>query len=81
MRLEAMRAAVEANRERVGELWSRVGALKARKGEREGALDKVEWAVADEEGLRQILEVRSKRDLLSIFSFTAITFSFRFKPS
>lgn len=51
--LEGMRKGVERDRERVGELWSRVGALKARVGEGE----KVEWAVADEEGLRQILEV------------------------
>jgi nuclear pore complex protein Nup54 len=52
--LEGMLKGVEQGKERVGELWSRVGQLKARKvveGER------IEWAVADEDGLRQILEV------------------------
>lgn len=51
--LESMKREVEARREKAGELWSGVGALKARRGEGE----RVEWAVANEEGLRQILEV------------------------
>lgn len=52
--LEAMTGEVEGSKGRANELWAGVGALKARKAESGG----VEWAVADEEGLRKILEVR-----------------------
>lgn len=52
--LESMTGEVEGSKGRANELWAGVGALKARKVEGGG----VEWAVADEEGLRKILEVR-----------------------
>ncbi|GAA6039719.1 hypothetical protein JCM8097_001369 [Rhodosporidiobolus ruineniae] len=51
--LEALRPEVERVKSRGNELWAGVGALKARRREEEGT----EWAVADEEGLRQILEI------------------------
>lgn len=53
--LEGMKNEIESGKSRVNELWSGVGALRARRGE--GGEGEIEWAVADEEGLRQILEV------------------------
>ncbi|SCV70810.1 BQ2448_3572 [Microbotryum intermedium] len=54
VRLESMAGDAERAQGRANELWSGVGAVKARKqalaGERE-------WAVVDEEGLRQVLEI------------------------
>ncbi|BGP31538.1 hypothetical protein JCM10296v2_003308 [Rhodotorula toruloides] len=51
---------VERVKARMGELWAGVGAVKARKGIAQGANgdeDGAGWAVADEEGLRKILEI------------------------
>ncbi|BGP24144.1 nucleoporin Nup44 [Rhodotorula toruloides] len=51
---------VEHVKARMGELWAGVGAVKARKGTAHGAggdEDGAGWAVADEEGLRKILEI------------------------
>ncbi|GAA6061876.1 hypothetical protein JCM10212_000517 [Sporobolomyces blumeae] len=53
VQLEAMRNQVEGVRNRANELWAGVGQVKARKQELEG----VEWAVADEQGFKQILEI------------------------
>lgn len=52
--LEQMKNGVMEGKGRVNELWSGVGALKARKSQGGKSM---EWAVADEEGMRQILEV------------------------
>ena len=52
--LEQMQSGVVEGKGRVNELWSGVGALKARKSQGGKSM---EWAVADEEGMRQILEV------------------------
>lgn len=57
VQLEAMVGEVEGVKSRGNELWSGVGALKARKS----AMEEKEWAVVDEEGLKQVLEVRSFR--------------------
>ncbi|KAM0752431.1 hypothetical protein T439DRAFT_324521 [Meredithblackwellia eburnea MCA 4105] len=51
--LEAMKHDVEGISGRGNELWAGVGALKARRLEGE----KTEWAVVDEDGLRQVLEI------------------------
>lgn len=53
---------VERVKARMGELWAGVGAVKARRGIAAGGAgdeDGAGWAVADEEGLRKILEVRT----------------------
>lgn len=56
-RLEAMRREVDLGEERGRELWSGVGAVKGRREAEGGTQGGVEWAVADEEGLRKILEI------------------------
>jgi nuclear pore complex protein Nup54 len=53
--IEGMAREAEEARSRGNELWSGVGALKAKKASEGGER---EWAVVDEEGLRQVLEVR-----------------------
>lgn len=60
VRLEAVKADVDACKARTGELWAGVGAVKARRGAASSPEDveAAAWAVADEDGLRQILEVR-----------------------
>ena len=68
VRLEGMKSEVEALKARTGELWAGVGAVKARRGHASSSDDSeataaASWAVADEDGLRQILEVRT----LSLF--------------
>lgn len=65
--LEKCQAEVRSLRDRGNELWSGVGALKARKNDfgaaAAGAQGGQEWAVVDEEGLAQVLEVRGNRRL------------------
>ena len=56
-KLEGMRREIEVGEERGRELWSGVGAVKARKESQGRGEGGVEWAVADEEGLRKILEI------------------------
>jgi hypothetical protein len=51
--LESMSGEVEGVKVRSNELWAGVGVLKARKA----AGGNTEWGVADEEGLRKVLEV------------------------
>ena len=51
--MESMVGEVEGVKSRGNELWSGVGALRARKS----AMEEKEWAVVDEEGLKQVLEV------------------------
>lgn len=60
--IESMAREAEEARSRGNELWSGVGALKARKASEGGER---EWAVVDEEGLRQVLEVRCS--ILALF--------------
>ena len=64
VRLEGMKAEVEALKARTGELWAGVGAVKAKRahgsGEDSDVAAAASWAVADEDGLRQILEVRAR---------------------
>lgn len=59
--LEGMKAEVEGLKARTGELWAGVGAVKARRAHASSddteATTAASWAVADEDGLRQILEV------------------------
>ncbi|GAA5914894.1 uncharacterized protein JCM6883_002958 [Sporobolomyces salmoneus] len=53
--LEGMKGEVERVRNRGNELWTGLGAV--RRGRKEG--ERVEWAVADEQGFNQIIEVLS----------------------
>ncbi|GAA5991807.1 hypothetical protein JCM10908_002215 [Rhodotorula pacifica] len=63
--LEGMKSEVEGLKARTGELWAGVGAVKARGSSGAGASaeerEAAAWAVADEEGLRQILEILSSQ--------------------
>ena len=70
VRLEGMKSEVEALKARTGELWAGVGAVKARRGHAAEDSDAAaaSWAVADEDGLRQILEVRPFLCLWRLFS-------------
>lgn len=52
--LEGIQGETEGVKQRGNELWAGVGGLKARRREEEAS----GWGVADEEGLRRILEVR-----------------------
>ncbi|TKA52392.1 hypothetical protein B0A53_05099 [Rhodotorula sp. CCFEE 5036] len=65
VRLEGMKAEVEALKARTGELWAGVGAVKAKRAHGSGDDSDVaaaaSWAVADEDGLRQILEILSSQ--------------------
>lgn len=63
--IEGMAREAEEARSRGNELWSGVGALKARKANEGGER---EWAVVDEDGLRQVLEVSGLIFLLSRLS-------------
>ncbi|GAA5957072.1 hypothetical protein JCM21900_000784 [Sporobolomyces salmonicolor] len=57
--LEGIKGEVERVRGRANEMWAGVGALKARKMEGEAT----EWAVADEEGLKKILEILTSQQI------------------
>lgn len=63
--LEGMKAEVEGLKARTGELWAGVGAVKARRAHASSddteATTAASWAVADEDGLRQILEILSSQ--------------------
>jgi nuclear pore complex protein Nup54 len=43
---------------KLNELWALVGAVNAMRGNSKGITDGVEWAVVDEDGLNQIVQVR-----------------------
>jgi nuclear pore complex protein Nup54 len=43
---------------KLNELWALVGAVNAVRGNSKGSTDGVEWAVVDEDGLNQIVQVR-----------------------
>jgi nuclear pore complex protein Nup54 len=43
---------------KLNELWALVGAVNAMRGSSKGSTDGVEWAVVDEDGLNQIVQVR-----------------------
>ena len=53
MRVESLRDESDAVRGRGNDLWAGVGALKARR--RDG--ESLDWAIVDEDGMRQVLEV------------------------
>lgn len=72
MALEGMTRAVDEGKGRMGELWRGVGELKSRVN---GSGRGMGWGVADEEGLRQILEV-SPRFWSSPASRTDLPFRF-----
>lgn len=57
-----MKGEVERLGKKSNELWTGVGMMKARKKE----MEQLEWAVADEQGFNQIIEVASFS--LSVFS-------------
>lgn len=53
VRVESLRDESDAVRGRGNDLWAGVGALKARR--RDG--ESLDWAIVDEDGMRQVLEV------------------------
>ncbi|GAA5882500.1 hypothetical protein JCM3774_006133 [Rhodotorula dairenensis] len=61
VRLESAKSEVDACKARTGELWARVGAVKARRPSSPEDAEAAAWAVADEDGLRQILEILSSQ--------------------